>query len=153
MIWHGRGGRSRRDDGRSPQPRRSSLIRQWWQRASSASGLWPATRSCARCTIRRQPGLPPRSAAAVELWRAHLAGAVAVIGNAPTALFRLLEIIAEGAAKPALVLGFPVGFVGAGEAKAALAVAGQGIPYVTLHGRRGGSALAAAAVNALASIG
>jgi len=94
-----------------------------------------------------------RSAAAVELWRAHLAGAVVVIGNAPTALFRLLEIIAEGAAKPALVLGFPVGFVGAGEAKAALAVAGQGIPYVTLHGRRGGSALAAAAVNALASIG
>jgi precorrin-8X/cobalt-precorrin-8 methylmutase len=94
-----------------------------------------------------------RSAAAVELWRGHLAGAVVAIGNAPTALFRLLEIIAEGAGKPALVLGFPVGFVGAGEAKAALAVVGQGIPYVTLHGRRGGSALAAAAVNALASIG
>ena len=94
-----------------------------------------------------------RSAAAVELWRAHLAGAVVAIGNAPTALFRLLEIIAEGAAKPALVLGFPVGFVGAGEAKAALAVVGQSTPYVTLHGRRGGSALAAAAVNALASIG
>jgi precorrin isomerase len=94
-----------------------------------------------------------RSAAAVERWRPHLPGAVVAIGNAPTALFRLLEIIAEEAAKPALVLGFPVGFVGAGEAKAALAVAGQGIPYVTLHGRRGGSALAAAAVNALASIG
>jgi precorrin-8X/cobalt-precorrin-8 methylmutase len=93
-----------------------------------------------------------RSAAAVELWRAYLAGAVVAIGNAPTALFRLLEIIAEGAAKPALVLGFPVGFVGAGEAKAALASDGRGIPYVTLHGRRGGSALAAAAVNALASI-
>jgi len=92
-----------------------------------------------------------RSAAAVELWRAHLGGAVVAIGNAPTALFRLLEIIAEGAAKPALVLGFPVGFVGAGEAKAALAVVGRGIAYVTLHGRRGGSALAAAAVNALAS--
>jgi precorrin-8X/cobalt-precorrin-8 methylmutase len=94
-----------------------------------------------------------RSAAAVELWRVHLAGAVVAIGNAPTALFRLLEIIAEGAEKPALVLGFPVGFVGACEAKAALAVVGQGIAYVTLHGRRGGSAIAAAAVNALASIG
>jgi precorrin-8X/cobalt-precorrin-8 methylmutase len=94
-----------------------------------------------------------RSAAAVELWRAHLAGAVVAIGNAPTALFRLLEIIAEEAAKPAVVLGFPVGFVGAGEAKEALAVVGQGIAYVTIHGRRGGSAIAAAAVNALASIG
>ena len=94
-----------------------------------------------------------RSAAAVELWRPHLAGAVVAIGNAPTALFHLLEMIAEGAPKPALVLGFPVGFVGAGEAKAALAVVGQSTPYITLHGRRGGSALAAAAVNALASIG
>ena len=94
-----------------------------------------------------------RSAAAVELWRPYLGGAVVAIGNAPTALFRLLEVIAEGTTKPALVLGFPVGFVGAGEAKAALAVVGQGIRYVTLHGRRGGSALAAAAVNAVASIG
>jgi precorrin isomerase len=94
-----------------------------------------------------------RSAAAVELWRPHLAGAIVAIGNAPTALFRLLEIIAAGAAKPALVLGFPVGFVGAAEAKAALAAFGRGIPYITLHGRRGGSALAAAAVNALASSG
>ncbi|MBV8335330.1 MAG: precorrin-8X methylmutase, partial [Alphaproteobacteria bacterium] len=73
-------------------------------------------------------------------------------GNAPTALFRLLEIIAEGAAKPALVLGFPVGFVGAAEAKRALADFGHGLAYITLHGRRGGSALAAAAVNALASM-
>ena len=94
-----------------------------------------------------------RSAAAVELWREHLAGAVVAIGNAPTALFHLLEIIAAGAAKPALVLGFPVGFVGAAEAKAALAAFGRGIAYVTLKGRRGGSALAAAAVNALASTG
>jgi precorrin isomerase len=94
-----------------------------------------------------------RSAAAVELWRGHLAGAVVAIGNAPTALFRLLEIIAEGAAKPALVLGFPVGFVGAGEGKAALAAFGGGVAFITLKGRRGGSALAAAAVNALASIG
>lgn len=93
-----------------------------------------------------------RSAAAVELWRPQLAGAVVAIGNAPTALFRLLEIIAEGAAKPALVLGFPVGFVGAAEAKRALADFGHGLAYITLHGRRGGSALAAAAVNALASM-
>ena len=90
-----------------------------------------------------------RSAAAVELWRPHLAGAVVAIGNAPTALFRLLEILAEGAGKPALVLGFPVGFVGAAEAKAALTGFGRGLPYIALRGRRGGSALAAAAVNAL----
>jgi precorrin-8X/cobalt-precorrin-8 methylmutase len=94
-----------------------------------------------------------RSAAAVELWRAYLAGAVVAIGNAPTALFHLLEILAAGAAKPALVLGFPVGFVGAAEAKIALAAFGHGIAYITLNGRRGGSALAAAAVNALASMG
>lgn len=91
-----------------------------------------------------------RSAAAVELWRASLAGAVVAIGNAPTALFHLLEMIAAGAEKPALVLGFPVGFVGASEAKAALAAFGHGLSYITLKGRRGGSALAAAAVNALA---
>ena len=72
------------------------------------------------------------------------------IGNAPTALFRLLELLAQGAPKPALVLGFPVGFVGAAEAKAALADFGHGLEFITLHGRRGGSALAAAAVNALA---
>jgi precorrin-8X/cobalt-precorrin-8 methylmutase len=92
-----------------------------------------------------------RSAAALELWRPHLDGAVVAIGNAPTALFRLLEILAEGAARPALILGFPVGFVGAAEAKAALADFGKGIEFITLHGRRGGSAIAAAAVNALAS--
>jgi precorrin-8X/cobalt-precorrin-8 methylmutase len=90
-----------------------------------------------------------RSAAAVELWRPHLAGAVVAIGNAPTALFRLLEILAAGADPPALVLGFPVGFVGAAEAKEALIRFGRGLAYVTLRGRRGGSALAAAAVNAL----
>ncbi len=91
-----------------------------------------------------------RSAAAVELWRPHLAGAVVAIGNAPTALFRLLEILAEGAARPAVILGFPVGFVGATEAKTALAAFGQRIEFITLHGRRGGSAIAAAAINALA---
>jgi precorrin-8X/cobalt-precorrin-8 methylmutase len=91
-----------------------------------------------------------RSAAAVELWRPNLAGAVVAIGNAPTALFRLLEMLAEGAPKPSLVLGFPVGFVGAAEAKAALIAFGHGLKFVALKGRRGGSALAAAAVNALA---
>jgi precorrin-8X/cobalt-precorrin-8 methylmutase len=91
-----------------------------------------------------------RSAAAVELWQPHLPGAVVAIGNAPTALFRLLELLARGAPKPALVLGFPVGFVGATEAKAALAEFGHRLHFITLHGRRGGSALAAAAVNALA---
>jgi precorrin-8X/cobalt-precorrin-8 methylmutase len=91
-----------------------------------------------------------RSAAAVELLRPHLAGAVVAIGNAPTALFHLLELLADGAPRPALVLGFPVGFVGAAEAKAALAAFGGGLEFVALTGRRGGSALAAAAVNALA---
>jgi precorrin-8X/cobalt-precorrin-8 methylmutase len=91
-----------------------------------------------------------RSAAAVELWRAHLAGSIVAVGNAPTALFRLLELVAAGAPRPALVLGFPVGFVGAAEAKAALAEFGGGLEFIALRGRRGGSALAAAAVNALA---
>jgi precorrin-8X/cobalt-precorrin-8 methylmutase len=92
-----------------------------------------------------------RSAAAVELWRPHLDGCVVAIGNAPTALFHLLEMLAAGAPQPALVLGFPVGFVGAVEAKAALAEFGRGLAYIALTGRRGGSALAAAAVNALAA--
>lgn len=91
-----------------------------------------------------------RSAAGTELWRPHLAGAVVAIGNAPTALFHLLEMIADGAPRPALVLGFPVGFVGAAEAKAALTEFGDGLDFIALRGRRGGSALAAAAVNALA---
>lgn len=93
-----------------------------------------------------------RSAAAVELWPPRLAGAVVAIGNAPTALFRLLELLAEGAPRPALILGFPVGFVGAAESKAALAEHARGVPYVTLLGRLGGSAMAAAAVNALAEV-
>jgi precorrin-8X/cobalt-precorrin-8 methylmutase len=92
-----------------------------------------------------------RSAAAVELWRPLLADAVVAIGNAPTALFRLLEILDAGAPKPALILGFPVGFVGAAEAKEALSANRRGVPFVALRGRRGGSAMAAAAVNALAS--
>jgi precorrin-8X/cobalt-precorrin-8 methylmutase len=91
-----------------------------------------------------------RSAAALELWRPHLAGAVVAIGNAPTALFHLLELLEQGAPRPALILGFPVGFVGAAEAKAALIASPLGRPFIALRGRRGGSALAAAAVNALA---
>ena len=91
-----------------------------------------------------------RSAAALELWRRHLAGAVVAIGNAPTALFRLLELLDQNVDKPALILGFPVGFVGAAESKIELATNSRGVPFITLHGRRGGSAIAAAAVNALA---
>ncbi|MEM9199787.1 MAG: precorrin-8X methylmutase [Pseudomonadota bacterium] len=89
-----------------------------------------------------------RSAAAVELWRDRIEGAVVVIGNAPTALFHLLQRLAEGWPRPALILGFPVGFVGAAESKAALRAEAP-CPFVTLLGRRGGSAMAAASVNAL----
>jgi precorrin-8X/cobalt-precorrin-8 methylmutase len=90
-----------------------------------------------------------RSAAAVELWSDRLAGAVVAIGNAPTALFHLLERLADGAPRPAAILAFPVGFVGASESKEHLVAGSFGTPYLTLRGRRGGSALAAAAVNAL----
>ncbi len=115
------------------------------------------------CPLAEDPAVPAlaleqgttRSAAAVECWRDRLDGAVVAIGNAPTALFRLLEILRDGAPAPAAILGFPVGFIGAAESKAALVEAdlvkaGRPIPYGTLLGRRGGSALAAAAVNALA---
>jgi precorrin-8X/cobalt-precorrin-8 methylmutase len=92
-----------------------------------------------------------RTAAAMELWRPQLAGALVVVGNAPTALFRLLEMIAEGADRPAGVIGVPVGFVGAAESKAELAANAADLEYLVVTGRRGGSAMAAAAVNALAS--
>ncbi|BAU63271.1 precorrin-8X methylmutase [Stanieria sp. NIES-3757] len=92
-----------------------------------------------------------RSAAALELWQEHLAGSLVVIGNAPTALFHLLEMLDADAPKPAVILGFPVGFVGAAESKSTLAKNSRGVPFITLHGRRGGSAIAAAAVNALAT--
>ena len=92
-----------------------------------------------------------RSAAAMGLWQDHLAGSIVAIGNAPTALFHLLEMIDQGAPRPALILGFPVGFIGAAESKALLAADSRGIPFVTVMGRRGGSAMAAAAVNALAT--
>ena len=92
-----------------------------------------------------------RSAAAVDLWRDHIDGAVLVFGNAPTALFRALELVGDEA-RPAAILGFPVGFVGAAESKQALADYAPAMPFLTLHGTRGGSALASAALNALAII-
>jgi precorrin-8X/cobalt-precorrin-8 methylmutase len=92
-----------------------------------------------------------RTAAAIELWREQLEGAVVVIGNAPTALFRLLEVVDEGAGRPAAVIGVPVGFIGAAESKAALVEHPAALEYLVVQGRRGGSAIAAAAVNALAS--
>lgn len=108
------------------------------------------------CTLADEqvPGLAKeigntRSAAALELWRPKMLDAVVVIGNAPTALFYLLEMLAQGAPKPALIIGLPVGFVGAAESKEALMNNEFGVPFLTLLGRRGGSAMAAAAVNAL----
>ena len=91
-----------------------------------------------------------RSAAALEFWRPHLEGAIVAIGNAPTSLFRLLEMLDEGAPLPAAIIGVPVGFVGAAESKQALAAQTR-VPFLVVRGRRGGSAMAAAAVNALAS--
>ncbi|MFF8691039.1 precorrin-8X methylmutase [Streptomyces sp. NPDC015144] len=92
-----------------------------------------------------------RSAAALELWRDRLEGAVVAVGNAPTALFRLLEMVEEGAPRPAAVIGVPVGFVGAAESKDALAAHPSGLEHLIVRGRRGGSAIAAAALNAIAS--
>jgi len=109
------------------------------------------------CTLRdeRVPALArewgtTRSAAAVSLWGDRLEGAVVAIGNAPTALFHLLEFVADGGPRPAAVVGIPVGFIGSAESKVALAENPYGIPWLVVHGRRGGSALAASAVNALA---
>ncbi|WP_433528343.1 precorrin-8X methylmutase [Micromonospora sp. CA-263727] len=110
------------------------------------------------CTL-RDPAVPElarqlgttRSAAAMQLWRGRLDGAVVAIGNAPTSLFRLLEMIDEGAGRPAAIVGVPVGFIGAAESKQALAAHPAGIPYLVVHGRRGGSAVTAAAVNGIAS--
>lgn len=92
-----------------------------------------------------------RSAAALELWRERMEGAVVAVGNAPTALFRLLEMIEEGAPRPAAVIGVPVGFIGAAESKDALADHPSGLEHLVVRGRRGGSAMAAAALNAIAS--
>ena len=112
------------------------------------------------CTL-RDPQVPAlakklgttRSAAALDFWIDRLAGSVVAIGNAPTALFRLLELIDTGAPKPAAILGIPVGFVGAAEAKEALAADPRGVPFLIVRGRMGGSAMTAAAINALARAG
>ena len=101
-----------------------------------------------RTTLLAAGGKTTRSAASVDLWREKMAGAVVAIGNAPTALFRLIEVLEAGAPKPAALFAFPVGFVGAAESKAALVAHVADIPFVTLTGRRGGSPLASAGVNA-----
>ena len=133
---------------------RSSATPRWWPPASRAR--LPAGNDVV-CTLRdpQVPGLADRlgttrSAAALELWRERLAGSVVAIGNAPTALFHLLDMIDGGAPRPAAVLGIPVGFIGAAESKAELA-ARDDLPYLVVHGRRGGSAITASAVNALAT--
>jgi precorrin-8X/cobalt-precorrin-8 methylmutase len=112
------------------------------------------------CTL-RDPIVPAlaeelrttRSAAALELWRDRLEGAIVAIGNAPTSLFRLLEMLDEGAPHPAAIVGVPVGFVGAAESKEALIANSRGVPFIAVRGRVGGSAMAAAAVNGLARAG
>ena len=112
------------------------------------------------CTL-RDPSIPAlaeklgttRSAAALELWLDRLEGAVVAIGNAPTSLFRLLEMLDEGAPRPAAILGIPVGFVGAAESKEALIANPRGVPFIAVRGRVGGSAMTAAAVNGLARAG
>jgi precorrin-8X/cobalt-precorrin-8 methylmutase len=112
------------------------------------------------CTL-RDPSVPAlaekmgttRSAAALDLWLDRLDGAVVAIGNAPTSLFRLLEMLDAGAPRPAAILGIPVGFVGAAESKEALIADSRGIPFIVVRGRAGGSAMTAAAVNGLARAG
>ena len=112
------------------------------------------------CTLRdpRTPEIAAeigntRSAAALKLWSERLAGSVVAIGNAPTALFFLLEMLRDGAPKPAAILGMPVGFVGAAESKDALAEHSYGVPFAIVRGRLGGSAMTAAALNSLARPG
>jgi len=112
------------------------------------------------CTLRdpavaalASAGGTTRSAAALELWATRLEGAVVAIGNAPTSLFRLLDMLDEGAPRPAAILGIPVGFVGAAESKEALIANPRGVPFIAVRGRIGGSAMAAAAVNGLARAG
>ncbi len=134
--------------------RRSCAIRAWWPRALSAAACRARTTSsaCSISTVR--PSLPRARTrrAPPPAWRLagpRLKGAIVAIGNAPTALFRLLEELDAGAAAPALILAFPVGFIGAAESKHELIHNPRGVPFIALRGRRGGSALAAAAVNAL----
>lgn len=121
------------------------------RRRLPADNLVLCTLTDPRVPARAQQIGNTRTAAAVELWREHLEGAVVVVGNAPTALFHLLDLVAAGGPRPAAVIGIPVGFIGAAESKTALAENRLGLEYLVVHGRRGGSAIAAAAVNALAS--
>lgn len=125
-----------------------------------ASGITRARLPAANdvvCTL-TDPSVPERarelgttrSAAALDLWLGQLGGSVVAFGNAPTALFRLLELLDGGAPRPAAIIGLPVGFVGAAESKAALVAADHGVPYLVVQGRRGGSAMCVAAINALA---
>ena len=132
--------RPRRRSGRSAAARRSSATRAWSPKASPAPACPPATRSSARSPIRRRLALAEklgttRTAAAIDLWLPRLDGAVVAIGNAPTALFRLLELIDAGAPRPAAIIGMPVGFVGAAESKEALIE--SGLPAIVMRGRKG----------------
>src|SRR5216683_2961485 len=125
----------------------------WWARHGAR---WLPARNQVVCAL-HDPRVPEladrlgttRSAAALELWAEQLDGAVVAIGNAPTALFRLIEMLGAGARKPAAIIGVPVGFVGAAESKTSLAADSHDVPFLLVRGRMGGSAMAAAAVNAL----
>jgi precorrin-8X/cobalt-precorrin-8 methylmutase len=127
----------------------ATMVRAGIRSRSSAANPILCTLNDDATAARAAASATTRSAAAVEGWRDRLAGAVVAIGNAPTALFRLLELLADGAPRPALILGFPVGFIGAAEAKEALIGYRPQVSHITLRGRRGGSAMAAAALNAL----
>ena len=152
LVWHGDPAQAGRD---ALAQGAAVLVDAAMVRAGVMEGRLPAG-NAVRLTLgdERIAGLAAgigttRSAAAVELWRPYLEGAVVAIGNAPTALFHLLERLRTWPERPAVILAFPVGFVGAAESKEALIASGLGIPWLTLRGRRGGSAMAAAAVNAL----
>ena len=148
-----RGARRARRRRADPLRRRDGGARHYARAAAGAQrGDLHAQRS-ARAPLSAQKLGTTRSAAALDLWRDRLAGAVVAIGNAPTALFRLLDLIDAGAPKPAAILGIPVGFVGAAESKEALAADPRGVPFLIVRGRMGGSAMTAAAVNALARPG
>ena len=130
-----------------------------WVPTASPVPAWPANNDVV-CTLREPQTIEiareignTRSAAALKLWVDRLAGSVVAIGNAPTALFFLLELLRDGAPKPAAIIGMPVGFVGAAESKDALAENSYGVPYAIVRGRLGGSAMTAAAVNSLARPG
>ena len=145
---------ARRRGRRCGRARRCCATRTWSPPGSPGRRL-PAGNEIV-CTL-GDPAVPAlagrlattRSAAALDLWGERLGGAVVAIGNAPTALFRLLELLGDGAPRPAAVIGIPVGFIGAAESKQALAE--SGLEHLVVHGRRGGSAMTVAAVNAIAS--